>query len=263
MMKGTIKRYISLLMVLLLSGGVYAQSPKLVLLDGTPIKLRTAENLSSHDDTKGEDVSFEVVEDVFVDDVLLVKKGSVAIGTVTEAQHKRSMGRGGKLDITIDYVRLVDTEKAQLRGTREGKGGGHTGAMTGAMVATALVVWPVAPLFLFMHGKDIDIAKGTPVTAFVDGDFTIDPRAWQRYVSPQPAYVPAVATSTAPTTPTTNARAVIESGETAQGAQERATRNTVVFSQSGEESLGDAARRAKQHTDCLKLAENNPSVTCK
>jgi len=29
------------------------------------------------------------------------------------------------------------------------------------------------------------------------------------------------------------------------------------------ESLGEAARRAKQHKDCLELAKNNPSIICK
>jgi len=167
------KRVISLLMVALLSTGVLAQDAKLVLQDGTPIKLRTAENLSSHDAVTGGTVDFEVMEDIYVNDVLVIKKGSFAIGTITEAQHKKNMGRQGKLDITIDYVRLLNGEKAQLRGTKQGSGGGHTGAMVGAMVATSLIVWPAAPLFLFMHGKDINIAKGTPITAYVDGDFTI------------------------------------------------------------------------------------------
>jgi hypothetical protein len=167
------KKLISLLMVALLSVGVVAQDAKLVLLDGTPIKLRTAENLSSHDAVTGGTVDFEVMEDIYVNDVLVVKKGSFAIGTITEAQHKKSMGRQGKLDITIDYVRLLNGEKAQLRGTKQGNGGGHTGAMVGAMVVTSLIIWPAAPLFLFMHGKDLNIAKGTPITAYVDGDFTI------------------------------------------------------------------------------------------
>jgi hypothetical protein len=146
---------------------------KLVLLDGTPVRLRTAENLSSHDAVKGSSVDFEVMEDIYVNNVLVVKKGGTAIGTITDASPKKTMGRAGKLDITIDYVRLVDGEKAQLRGVKESKGGGHTGAMTGAMVATALVVWPAAPFFLFMHGKDINIPKDTPIMAFVDGDLTI------------------------------------------------------------------------------------------
>lgn len=167
------KKLISLLIVALLSIGVVAQDSKLVLQDGTPIRLRTAENLSSHDAVKGENVDFEVMEDIYVNDVLVIKKGSFAIGTITEAEHKKTMGRQGKLDITIDYVHLLNGEKAQLRGTKQGSGGGHTGAMVGAIVVTSLIIWPAAPLFLFMHGKDINIAKGTPITAYVDGDFTI------------------------------------------------------------------------------------------
>jgi hypothetical protein len=41
----------------------------------------------------------------------------------------------------------------------------HTGAMAGGVVATAIVFFPAAPSFLFMHGKDITIPKGTEITA--------------------------------------------------------------------------------------------------
>ena len=54
------------------------------------------------------------------------------------------------------------------------KGGGHTGAMTGGIVATAIVFWPAAPFFLFMHGKDIVIPKGTEITAYINGNFPFD-----------------------------------------------------------------------------------------
>ena len=84
------------------------------------------------------------------------------------------MGCGGKLDVNVDFARLSDGEKVQLRAVQENKGGGHTGAMTGAMVATAIVFFPAAPLFLFIHGKDITIPKGTEVTAFVEGDMKLD-----------------------------------------------------------------------------------------
>jgi hypothetical protein len=115
-----------------------------------------------------------VVEDVKVDDVTVLSKGATAIGTVTDANPKRSMGRAGKLDINISYARLADQEKAALRATKDTKGGGHVGAMTGAMVATAIVFFPAAPLFLFMHGKDVTIPQGTEITAFVEGDMHLD-----------------------------------------------------------------------------------------
>jgi len=46
--------------------------------------------------------------------------------------------------------------------------------MTGAMVATSIVFFPAAPLFLFMHGKNITIPKGTEVTAYVAADTPLD-----------------------------------------------------------------------------------------
>ena len=46
--------------------------------------------------------------------------------------------------------------------------------MTGAMVATSIVFFPAAPLFLFMHGKEVTIPEGTVVTAFVQGDMKLD-----------------------------------------------------------------------------------------
>jgi PEGA domain len=138
------------------------------------VKLRLSETISSADAKVGEEVPFEVVEDVKVDDVVVLPKGATAIATVTEAEHKRSMGRAGKLNISISYARLADQEKVALRAVKDSKGGGHVGAMTGAIVATSIVFFPAAPLFLFIHGKDISIPQGTEITAFVEGDMHLD-----------------------------------------------------------------------------------------
>ena len=116
--------------------------------------------------------------------VPVILKGAPALATVTDAASKKNMGRGGKLDVNVDSVRLVDGEKAQLRAVQDAKGGGHTGAMTGAMVATAIVFFPAAPLFLFMKGKDITIPEGTPITAFVQGDMHLD---MAKMIPPTPA----------------------------------------------------------------------------
>jgi PEGA domain len=162
------------------------------LEDGTPIKLRLTRNLSSADATTGDRVDFEVLEEVKVKDVIVVPRGGLALATVTEAEHKRRMARGGKLNVNIDDIRLTDGEKAPLRAVKETQGGGHTGAMTGAIVATAIVFFPAAPFFLFMHGKDITIPKGTEITAYVNGDIPLDPKrfAAQTVVNPESAVTP-------------------------------------------------------------------------
>jgi PEGA domain len=148
--------------------------PPHTLLDGTPVKLRLAQTISSAEAKTNQEIAFEVVDDVKVEDTVVLPKGATAIGVVTEADHKKSMGRAGKLNISITYARLADNEKAALRATKESKGGNHVGAMTGAMVATAIVFFPAAPLFLFIHGKDITIPQGTEITAFVEGDMHLD-----------------------------------------------------------------------------------------
>src|SRR5690348_13607763 len=156
-----------------------------VLEDGTPVKLRLSRNLSSATDRKGDQVDFEVLEDVSVDNVMVIPRGSVALATITEAEHKKSMGRGGKLDVNIDSVRLGDGERAALRAVKEGKAGGHVGAMTGAMVATGIVFFPAAPLFLFMHGKDMNIPKGTEITAYVNGDVQLERTKFEKQAAGQ------------------------------------------------------------------------------
>ena len=154
------------------------------LEDGTPIKLRFSQTVSSADARVDDRVQFEVLEEIKISDVVIVPKGGIAWGTVTEAQPKRRMARGGKLEIVMDSVRLADGEKAALRATKGGSGGGHTGAMTAGIVATALVCIVCAPLFLLMHGKDITIPKGTDIPTFVNGNLPLELAKFQEASSP-------------------------------------------------------------------------------
>jgi hypothetical protein len=73
--------------------------PPNTLQDGTAVKLRLAENLTSATAKTGQQVLFEVVEEVDVEGVPVVAKGAQALATVTTAETKKSMGRGGKLDV--------------------------------------------------------------------------------------------------------------------------------------------------------------------
>jgi len=144
------------------------------LSEDTPVRLKLTETVSSGTCKLNDRVAFEVVEDIKVKDVIVIQHGARAIATVIEAQPKRRMGRAGKLNMNIDFVELVDGEKVNLRAVKGGSGGSHTGAMTGAMVATGILFFPAAPFFLFMHGKDITIPKGTEINAFVASDTPLE-----------------------------------------------------------------------------------------
>ncbi len=164
-----------------------------VLEDGTAVTLRLGRSLSSADAQAGDRVDFEVAEEISVDRIVVIPKDSPASGTVIEAHKKTRMGRAGKLDVTIDSVQLADGEKATLRAVKESQGGSHAGIMAGGMVATSLIVWPAAPVFLLMHGKDVTFPKGTEVTAYISGDVKLDPAKFQ----------PAPLVPAAPPVPTT------------------------------------------------------------
>ena len=149
-------------------------NPVSTLEDGTPVTLRILQTVSSADAHVNDRVEFEVIDAVRVADTLIIPKDGIAWGTVTEAQHKRRLGRGGKLEIVMTSVRLADGETAPLRATKEAQGGGHQGVVTAGIIATGLIFWPVAPAFLFIHGKDITISKGTEVPTFINGNFALD-----------------------------------------------------------------------------------------
>jgi len=224
--RGHLPRFLSVLVVFNQCAVVRAQQAqpdaavsaraagKPVLEDATPVKLRLSRNVSSADAKTGETVDFEVLEEVKVGEVVIIAKGGTAWGTVTDAEAKKRMGRGGKLDMTIDTVRLVDGEKAALRGVKNVTGGGHTGAMVGGMVAVSLIAWPAAPFFLFMHGKDITIPKGTEITAYINGNMPIDSAKFD----PQAATTAAAVATPAPAQGVTVSPISLEISSTPPGA---------------------------------------------
>jgi hypothetical protein len=213
---------------------VNGPSKGFVLEDGTALTLRLGRSLSSADAHDGDRVDFEVAEEVSVNRIVVVPKDSPASGTVITAHKKRRMGRAGKLDVSIDSVRLASGEKATLRAVKQSQGGSHTGIMAGGMVATSLIVWPAAPVFLLMHGKDVTIPKGTEVTAYLNGDVKLDPAKFQpapfvpaappvpstQEVPPSsPAATPnAGSTDTTPVSPDQGAAAELEVSSTPDGA---------------------------------------------
>ena len=155
--------------------------PKAVMLeDGTPVSLVLDENVSSADAVTGQTVAFEVVDDIVVDGLVIIPRGSTAWATVTDAQKKRRMGRAGHVDMNIDKVRLADGEKVLLRAVKNSQGGGNQGKMVGAMAATAIFTLGGSALFLLVHGKDTTIPKGTQLTAFVQGNDILDESRFQR-----------------------------------------------------------------------------------
>jgi hypothetical protein len=136
------------------------------LVNETPIRLRLAKTLSSRVAHSGDGVEFEVIEDVMVDGLVVIARGSKVVGTVVEAEPKRRFGRDGKVSFKIMSVRLVDNETASVRCFHEFSGDANspgTSSSSGVSLAS---------------GKDAMVAEGTEFTVLTDGNIALKREAF-------------------------------------------------------------------------------------
>ena len=155
--------------------GFAQATDKVKLEEGTQVRLRLMQTINSGTMQAGQTISFEVLDDVTINEQVVIKEGAPAWGVIEEAEGKKSFGRGGKLKFRLDYAKAVDGSKIPLRAgtTNEGKGKGMgTGIAFGASL---LLFWPAAPFIGMMKGKNSEIQRGFHLEAFVDGDRMVRP----------------------------------------------------------------------------------------
>lgn len=170
-------------------------SAQIVVPDGTKLRLRLDQTLSSATADEGQIVELSVAEAIKFEGATVVQEGSRATGTIVLAQEKRRMGRSGKLDFSVDRVRAMNGEWLPVRYTLTKKQGDSKAVSTGVITAgVAVVFWPAAPFVLLRHGKDTTINKGVTFDVFIDGNHTVNaaPNHYQtaRTQAPGPAIVP-------------------------------------------------------------------------
>ncbi len=145
-----------------------AGSPALAAVtmpEGTELPIRLEDTISSKTATEGDRFTISLTEDVRLADGTILRAGYRGVGEVIEARQNGMLGKTGKLNVRLNYLRVGD-ERIKLRASR-GVQGGHN---TGAQVGTLLLLWPVMP---FIKGKSTQITKGTILTAFSDQDVTL------------------------------------------------------------------------------------------
>jgi hypothetical protein len=138
-----------------------------LIREGVVIPLQFAAAVSSKTASVGDPVEFVLSDDLKVGGTVVVAKGAHALATVSNAKKAGMMGKGGELNVQLNY--LIDGDnRLRLRGTqgREGEN------KTGATVALTVLFGPIG---LIKHGKNIDIPAGTVLTAYADEDAWLPP----------------------------------------------------------------------------------------
>jgi hypothetical protein len=157
------------------------QTPaRLIIPDGTPVKLRLAESVSSAHARVGDILDFVVVRDVSVGGFTIIQAGTVARGSITGVKGRHFLGIGGKVSLKLDSVELSNGDRVGLHATKEVKGGSRTKLMVGAMIVTSLIFLPATPVFLLTPGHTSTVLKSTEVTARIDGASSVLSTGLQR-----------------------------------------------------------------------------------
>ena len=138
---------------------------KLILKEGTDVRLKFAEALSSKTAADDDPVNLFLDEDLKVGDVTVAKAGAKALGTITNAKKAGMIGKGGELNLRLEYL-IVGDSRMRIRGSRGREGDGQVGAV----VALTVLFGPIG---LIKHGKNVEIKEGAPLMAYVDQDFAV------------------------------------------------------------------------------------------
>lgn len=132
------------------------------LRDSTAVPLKFLSTISSKTAHEGDPVEFVLDDDLKVGDTIVATKGAHAVATVTTAKKAGMLGKPGDLSIQLQYL-VAGTNHVRLRGTKSREGEGKVGTT----VALTVIFGPIG---LIKHGKNMEIAAGTPLTSYVDQD---------------------------------------------------------------------------------------------
>jgi len=138
---------------------------RLVLKDGTDVQLKFAQDLTSKTAAEGDPVSLVLDQDLKLGEVVVIKAGAKAVGSITHSKKAGMMGKAGELNMRLEYL-IAGDSRVKLRGSKGKEGEGKEGAT----VALTVLFGPIG---LIKHGKNVEIKSGTPLLAYLDENYSI------------------------------------------------------------------------------------------
>jgi|GEM_PF-906453 len=139
-----------------------AQTGTLRVPEGTELRIRFNDALSSGANSEGDQFSITLDDNVELPGGAMLKRGYRGKGEITSVKKKGMMGQPGEMNVRLNYIKVGDT-RVHLRGQKGGEGKSSVGT---TVVLTVLF----GPLGLLKHGHEIEIHPGQVITAYVDED---------------------------------------------------------------------------------------------
>lgn len=147
---------------------------QITIPDGTKLRVRLEQPLSSATAERGQSVELTVAEAISIGGAVVIKEGARVTGTITQAVEKKRMGRAGKLDFSIDRVVAADGQWVPIRHSLLKNSGESHAVRTGVLTAGAFLLFPpAAPVMLLWKGKDTTLNRGITFEVFTDSPHAI------------------------------------------------------------------------------------------
>ncbi|MBK9215653.1 MAG: hypothetical protein IPM59_08625 [Chloracidobacterium sp.] len=149
-----------------LAGLVGFADKTVVVPDGTEISAVTTETISSKTAHEDDAITFKVDEDVIINGAIVIAKGAILKGVVTNAKKSGFFGKGGQLNIRVESTVTVDGQKLKVRASKGKEGNDKTGT-------TVALVILFGPLGFLKKGKNAEIKEGTKIKVFTDEEKSV------------------------------------------------------------------------------------------
>jgi len=144
---------------------------------GSAVIVETLYPVSSADFKINNTIAFAVARPVFVDDALIIPRGTIARAKIVRVRKAGNFGRGGALTFQMEHIVAIDGTKIPVQLTADTEGGNRTGMLAVGAAATSALIFPyTAPAAIvwgFKKGDDAVVRGSKQFAAVIKNETEI------------------------------------------------------------------------------------------
>jgi len=152
------------------------QVENVLIPSGTLVPIRFLSTLNSKNNKTGETFDFQISENVFLDNKLVIPANSIGLGEITKAKKATLLSRSGKLEIELKIVSTLDgTSLDLILGEKAEEENKRLYVAVGAGILGLIILSSPVGLVLgaLVPGKNVKIEEGTEMFLQVKEDTTV------------------------------------------------------------------------------------------
>lgn len=136
---------------------------KVTVAKDTLVKIEFIQEISSKVIAKGDLVKFKANDNVYIDNALVIPKGSLGIGLIRKVSQPSSFGRDARVDIQFTSINAVDGTKVPIfLGELAKQEGKNIAGAAGASIGGMIIAGPIGIIGgAFVKGSSVVIPAGT------------------------------------------------------------------------------------------------------